>query len=81
MKALLSTFGTFMPTAYALILERSRTRILRHYRAEFDALTKGDAAAARRAVEGRCADEAELLIAELTRRGVFTAEPRRASGS
>jgi len=80
MKALLSTFATFMPTAYAIILERSRTRILRHYRAEFDALAKGDPAAARRAVEGRCADEAELLIVELTRRGVFTTEPRRASG-
>jgi DNA-binding GntR family transcriptional regulator len=79
-KALLSSFATFMPTAYAVILERSSARVRRHYRAEFDALIKGDAAGARRAVEGRCADEAELLIAELTRRGVFTPESRRAAG-
>ncbi len=72
MRALLSTFGTFMPTAYALILERSRSRILRHYRGEYTALIKGDAAGARRAAEGRCADEADLVVADLVRRGVFS---------
>jgi DNA-binding GntR family transcriptional regulator len=74
-RALLLTFRTFMPTAYALLLDRpsNRTTILRHYRAEYRALAKGDPAGARRAAEGRCADESEMLIDELARRGVFDA--------
>lgn len=75
MRAMLLTFRTFMPTAYSLILETAgnRTAILRYYRTEARALIKGDAAGARRAAEGRCADEAEMLCDELERRGVFVA--------
>ncbi|MCH5677578.1 GntR family transcriptional regulator [Streptomyces gilvus] len=73
MRAMLSTFRTFMPTAYGVLVERprTRTRILQHYRAECRALVKHDGAGARRAAESRCAEEGELLVAELTRRGVF----------
>lgn len=73
MRALLSTFGTFMPTAFRLLLERSRIAILRCYRAECSAICGGDPAAARRAAEQRCALEAELVIEELVGRGVFPA--------
>lgn len=73
MRAVLSTFRTFMPTAYSLLLDtpRHRKTILQHYQAECKALMKGDDAAARRAAESRCADESEMLIAELVRRKVF----------
>ncbi|MGV0791478.1 GntR family transcriptional regulator [Mycolicibacterium sp. XJ1819] len=73
MRAMLLTFRTFMPTAYSLLLDiqRNRTAIRQHYRAECRALTKGDPAAARRAAESRCADEGEMLIKELVRRRVF----------
>ncbi|MGV0050576.1 GntR family transcriptional regulator [Mycobacterium colombiense] len=73
MRAMLSTFRTFMPTAYTLLLDRpgNRAAILRHYRGECRSLTKGDSAGARRAAESRCADEAEMLLTELVRRGVF----------
>jgi DNA-binding GntR family transcriptional regulator len=83
MRALLSTFRTFMPTAYTLLLDRAsnRTSILRHYRAECRALTKGDAAGARRAAESRCADEAEMLVTELVRRGVFEHSVQRGRGA
>ena len=72
LRAMIASFRTFMPTAYDLILDRYQPRIQRHYRSECTGLVKGDAAAARRAAESRCADEADLLIAELTRRGVFS---------
>lgn len=74
MRAMLLTFRTFMPTAYRLLLDRhsNRSTILRHYRAEARALSKGDAAGARRAAEGRCAEEGEMLVKELERRGVFS---------
>ncbi len=83
MRALLSTFRTFMPTAYGILLDRprDRSRILQHYRAECRALTQGDAAAARRAVEARCADEAEMLVEELVRRRVFDAVAPRQRGA
>jgi DNA-binding GntR family transcriptional regulator len=83
MRALLSTFRTFMPTAYTLLLDRpsNRASILRHYRAECRALAKGDAAGARRAAEGRCADEAEMLVAELARREVFDHPIQRGHGA
>ncbi|MBF4997232.1 GntR family transcriptional regulator [Nocardia sp. BSTN01] len=80
MRAMLSTFRTFMPTAYGVLVDRprSRSRILHHYRAEQRALAKGDSAGARRAVESRCAEEAELLVAELVRRQVFPRPARQA---
>lgn len=79
MRAMLSTFRTFMPTAYALLLDRpsNRSVILRHYRSECRALIKGDPAGARRAAESRCAEEAEMLVTELVRRGVFEPPVRR----
>lgn len=77
MRALLSTFRTFMPTAYGILIARPRVRskILRHYEAECRALVAHDPAAARHAVAMRCTDESNLLIAELTRRGIFTSDP------
>ena len=75
MRAMLLTFRTFMPTAYRLLLDTPdhRATILAHYRTECKALVKGDDAAARRAAESRCADESEMLIDDLIRRGVFEA--------
>ncbi len=83
MRAMLATFRTFMPTAYSLLLDRprSRMRILHHYRAEYRALAKSDAAGARRAAESRSAEEGELLVAELVRRGVFPRPAQQERGA
>ncbi|AFA73552.1 transcriptional regulator, GntR family [Gordonia polyisoprenivorans VH2] len=78
MRAMLSTFRTFMPTAFVLLLDRkrNRARILQHYRTECAALARRDAAGARRAAEVRSAEEGEMLITELVRRGVFESDGR-----
>jgi hypothetical protein len=83
MRALLSTFRTFMPTAYMLLLGRPRARqqIYRQYRNEMQALRKRDATAARAACEERAYSEGEMLIAELIRRDVFHGPPRQPSAT
>lgn len=72
-RAMLLTFRTFMPTAYSILIEQHRARIRDHYLSEVTALARRDGAGARKAIEARCADEAELLITELRRRGVLDA--------
>jgi DNA-binding GntR family transcriptional regulator len=76
LRAAISTFHGFMPTAFWLACADRRGQMLPLYREELRAIERGDGHAARQAVIRRTEEMAETVIEELYRRGVFSRLPR-----
>jgi DNA-binding FadR family transcriptional regulator len=78
LRAAISSFQGFMPTAFWLGCADRAQYMLPTYRAELDAIERGAAEEARQVVVRRAARMAETVIDELYRRGVFDPgeEPR-----
>jgi DNA-binding GntR family transcriptional regulator len=74
LRAAISTFQGFMPTAFWLACADSHESMLPGYLDEVDAIERGDAERARDVVVRRAARMAETVIDELFRRGVFDPE-------
>jgi hypothetical protein len=62
---------SFSPRAFWPAYQDNHRDLLRFFEADFDAIRSGDAAAARAANAGRAALLAEIMLAELVRRGVL----------
>lgn len=73
LRAAISTFQGFMPTAFWLACAERRDYMLPMYVEELDAIERGDPERARAVVTRRAAKMAATVIAELRRRGVFEA--------
>lgn len=71
LRAAISTFQGFMPTAFWLACAGRRDYMLPMYVEELDAIEHGDPDRARAVVVGRTARMAVTVIEELRRRGVF----------
>lgn len=77
LRAMLTSFRGFMPTAFRTVLVAARPEIYRRYRAEFDAIRDGDPDTASSACIGRAYFEGEQIVRELVRRGIFEDDKRR----
>lgn len=64
---------SFLPRAFWPAYQDNHRDLLRFLEADFDAIRSGDAEAARAANTGRASLMAEIMIAELVRRGVLPA--------
>ena len=69
-----------MPRAFWLGIKDNQPRMLPFYELEHRAIRRRDPDGARAACAERSAMMAEVLIAELVRRGVFTGEDDMATG-
>ena len=74
LRAAISTFQGFMPTAFWLACADRRGHMLPLYREELRAIERGDGHGARQVVIRRSEEMAETVIEELYRRGVFARE-------
>lgn len=74
LRAAVSTFQGFMPTAFWIGAGERHDYMLPLYREELAAIERGDPSSARDVVQRRTQLMAETVIAELRRRGVFTDE-------
>jgi len=80
LRAAMRSSEGFMPRAFWLGVRDNQPRMLPHYEREYRAIRRRDPEGARAACAERSAMMAEVLIAELVRRGVFTAEDEMATG-
>jgi DNA-binding GntR family transcriptional regulator len=69
--ALIAASQAFVPRAFWISYLHNYDEMLPHFEAEFDAIERGDADAARAVNAARAEMMARVLLAELVRRGVF----------